>query len=453
MSRGFWRRRLFVAVGLAAVMVAARVAYPLADSYAGSPYGGSPPSIPGTIQAADYDYGGEGVAYGDGSPGNYGGAYRSGDVDIEPSAEGGFDVGWTEDGEWLNYTVNVQSSDSYTAQIRVASPYGGALHIGFNGPSSVWTEVSVPNTGGWQNWTTVNVPVSLGAGVQQMTLLIDAGGFNFSYINVVASGTPPPPPPPPGGGGGGTQLNVATWNIEILNNSEAHARVAMDMMMAFGPQPDVVVIQEAYLDWFNTYLDELQQQTGRTWYGRWASHCQAGNWNGSSCDSQWYQGVAIFSTYEIVGSSSTFFPYSDCWTSARAGLRAALDVNGTTVQVFTTHLQTGGCSDDATARYNSMGRLKSWAANFSTPQLVAGDFNADADQIVTTAGMLPNFADAWPAAGSGWGFTAFEPDPNMRIDYWFSDVGGRAQPVSANVVNWTGDFSDHYPVQASFVIR
>jgi endonuclease/exonuclease/phosphatase family metal-dependent hydrolase len=431
-------------------MVAASPAAPLADDYAGSPYGGTAPSIPGTVQAANYDQGGEGVAYAGEAPGSGSGTgYRSDDIGIEPSSEGGFDVGWTQVGQWMNYTVTVAASGDYIAQIRVASPYdGGAFHIGFNGPSNVWTQLSVPNTGGWQNWTTVSLPVTLGAGVQQITLLVDAAGFNFSYFNVIPASESQPPPDPDG-----TPLNVATWNIEINDSSEGHARLAMDMLMAMAPRPDVVVIQEAYRDWLGTYIDELQQQTGQTWYGQFASHCPTGSWDGSNCTTQWYQGVAILSTYSIIDSSSTLFPFSDCWTSARVALRAALNVNGEPVQVFTTHLQTGGCGDDATARYNSMSLLKAWAANYSTPQLVAGDFNADADQIVTYSGMLPNFVDAWSTVGQDRGFTAFEPNPTMRLDYWFSDASGGAQPVEANVVTWTGDVSDHHPLQATFVIH
>jgi endonuclease/exonuclease/phosphatase family metal-dependent hydrolase len=123
------------------------------------------------------------------------------------------------------------------------------------------------------------------------------------------------------------------------------------------------------------------------------------------------------------------------------------------VQVFTTHLQTGGCSNDAQARYNSMSYLKSWAGNYSQPQIVAGDFNADPDQIDTTSGMLPSFVDSWPIVGSGRGFTAFASNPTMKLDYWFSDSGGRAQPTFTMVVTSTGTVSDHYPVQATFNIR
>src|SRR5262249_11706805 len=73
-------------------------------------YGGTPASIPGTIQAANFDNGGQGVAYGDTTSGNTGGAYRQTDVDIETSSEGGYDVGWIAAGEWLNFTVKVATA-------------------------------------------------------------------------------------------------------------------------------------------------------------------------------------------------------------------------------------------------------------------------------------------------------------------------------------------------------
>src|SRR5205085_3568189 len=121
---------------------------------------------------------------------------RTTGVDIEPSAEGGYDVGWIAKGEWLNFTVNVASAGSYAAQLRVASPSGGgSMRVGFGSPSSVSGSASIPATGGWQNWTTVTVPITLAAGRQVMTFSFDAGGFNISYVNIVAVSTPATPPP------------------------------------------------------------------------------------------------------------------------------------------------------------------------------------------------------------------------------------------------------------------
>jgi hypothetical protein len=182
------------------------------------------------VRAANFDNGAEGAAYHDTSAGNSGGAYRSTDVDLEACVEGGFDVGWTAAGEWLNYTVNAARAGSYSAQLRVASPNGGAMHLGFNGPSSVWASVAIPATGGWQNWANVTVPVTLGAGQQVMTLRFDTGGINIASVTVAASGSPtppptpppptpppptPPPPTPPPSSGGGTLTVPAGGNLQM----------------------------------------------------------------------------------------------------------------------------------------------------------------------------------------------------------------------------------------------
>ena len=124
------------------------------------------------------------------------------------------------------------------------------------------------------------------------------------------------------------------------------------------------MIAEANKNLYAAYIDELQRQTGQTWYGAFATHCEPGQWNGSGCNRDWYQGIGVFSMYRITSSSQTFFPYADCWTSARVGLRAQIDVNGLPVQVFANHLQTGGCSNDAQLRYNSMRDFKAWASNY-----------------------------------------------------------------------------------------
>jgi hypothetical protein len=162
---------------------------PSAGSGGLSPYGGVPAIVPGVIQAENFDDGGEGVAYHDTTPGNTGGVYRATGVDLEPAANGGYDVGWTAAGEWLNYTVNVASAGTYLVQLRVASLAGGSMHVGFNTSSHVWTVVNVPATGGWQAWTTVSFTATLGAGTQQMTLLSDTGGYNVDSISVASSGS------------------------------------------------------------------------------------------------------------------------------------------------------------------------------------------------------------------------------------------------------------------------
>ncbi len=149
-----------------------------------SPFKGSPFAIPGTIQAEDFDNGGQGVAFSDVDASNNGGAYRSTGVDLESSNEAGYNVGWTKPGEWLEYTVNVASAGTHNLAARVASDrYGGAFRVEFGGSDKTGS-LSVSNTGGTQKWTTLNKSVSLSVGQQVMRVYISGGDFNLNFITI-----------------------------------------------------------------------------------------------------------------------------------------------------------------------------------------------------------------------------------------------------------------------------
>jgi hypothetical protein len=163
-------------------------------------YGGTPARIPGTIEAVRFDTGGAGVSYADTTPGNTGGAFRQGDVDIEPSSAGGYNVGWIAAGEWLNYTVTVDAAGTYNAELRVASIGGGALTLAFGAPSNASASVTVPNTGAWQAWTTVTVPVRLAAGQQVMTLKFTSSNFNLHSVKLTSTGGSAPADQPSSSG-------------------------------------------------------------------------------------------------------------------------------------------------------------------------------------------------------------------------------------------------------------
>src|SRR5687768_3125430 len=117
--------------------------------------------LPGFIQAENFDNGGEGVAYHDNDGGDNGGQYRSTAVDIETCSDsgGGFNVGWTGPGEWLEYTVNVANTGDYTLKARLANASGsnGNFRIKIDNNDITGTR-TVAQTGGWQNWTTIQIP-------------------------------------------------------------------------------------------------------------------------------------------------------------------------------------------------------------------------------------------------------------------------------------------------------
>jgi hypothetical protein len=82
-----------------------------------------PSLIPGRLEAEDYKVGGEGVGYHDATPGNSGGQFRSDDVDIEVTTDagGGYNVGWSDPGEWLAFDVEIAQAGAYDLTARMAS--------------------------------------------------------------------------------------------------------------------------------------------------------------------------------------------------------------------------------------------------------------------------------------------------------------------------------------------
>jgi subtilisin family serine protease len=152
-----------------------------------TPFGGTAASIPGVIEAENFDDGGEGVAYHDTTSSNQGGQYRQTGVDIEACSDvgGGYSLGYVAPGEWLKYSVSVATTGSYTLDVRVASPGpGGRFHVEIDGVD-VSGPQTVPNTGGWQIWRSVTVSgIPLTAGSHAMRVVIDANGSSGFFGNL-----------------------------------------------------------------------------------------------------------------------------------------------------------------------------------------------------------------------------------------------------------------------------
>jgi hypothetical protein len=152
-------------------------------------------SIPGLIETEYFDNGGQGISYFDNDIANLGGFYRNTRVDITTVAEddgyhfAGYQIGWVKAGEWLEYMSNVVSSGTYTLEARVASAgTGGTFHVNFGGMNKTGS-LAIPNTGGWDTWTTLRKKVTLTAGNNQMHILMDSNGStgyvgNFDYIRL-----------------------------------------------------------------------------------------------------------------------------------------------------------------------------------------------------------------------------------------------------------------------------
>lgn len=127
----------------------------------GSSSGGGGGSLP-RIQAEDY--------------------FNMSGVQTESCSEGGFNVGWIDQNDWMAWSVNVPSSGNYTIEYRVASQSGGgSLQLESYGGGTNYGSLSIPNTGGWQNWTTISHTVYLNAGTQSLAIKANSGGWNLNW--------------------------------------------------------------------------------------------------------------------------------------------------------------------------------------------------------------------------------------------------------------------------------
>lgn len=152
-------------------------------------------NIPGMIQAVHYDIGNVGVSYHDTNykrvdndpvqtTGNIGWEFRNDGVDIQKSEDAGseYNVGWTESGEWLEYTVNITSGE-YDIIISYASGISDSqIRFKLNDQTIIST-TSLPNSGGYQNWRQLRLGTfDFPEGTHVLRLEVITGGFNISKI-------------------------------------------------------------------------------------------------------------------------------------------------------------------------------------------------------------------------------------------------------------------------------
>jgi hypothetical protein len=177
------------------------------------------------VYCAYYDRGGEGVAYHDSDAKNNGsgslnpadGSYlnefrMSEGVDIsytkmdrDPPIDSTqydkvqpppnmFYVGWTEPGEWVDITVDVEQSGWYTADLLYTSNRGGTFSLDVNGepatgPLKIKSTFDASDPVAWRQWHHWNiatgiVKTKLGRGTNVLTVhILTEGQMNLAYFD------------------------------------------------------------------------------------------------------------------------------------------------------------------------------------------------------------------------------------------------------------------------------
>jgi aryl-phospho-beta-D-glucosidase BglC (GH1 family) len=176
-----------------------------------------PVSIPGTIQAEAFK------------------AQSGIQTETTSDTGGGQNVGWIDAGDWVDYNVNISSAGTYQVQYRVAST-GTTGQVQLKIGSTTYATTSIPNTNGWQTWTTITTTATLPAGSNTLRLNFTGAGFNLNWITFT-SGTVNSPAAP-------ANLTASSGNAQVsLNWSSSSGAASYNVKRATtsgGPYSNVI---------------------------------------------------------------------------------------------------------------------------------------------------------------------------------------------------------------------
>ena len=99
---------------------------------------------------------------------------------------GGFNIGYLNPGDYLDYLINVEKEGEYILDLRVASQYRSgeiAFYLVDDGSEQFLQEVQLPVTGGWQTWQTTTTSIMLPEGYYTLRIKILTGDFNLNWLD------------------------------------------------------------------------------------------------------------------------------------------------------------------------------------------------------------------------------------------------------------------------------
>ena len=161
--------------------------------------------FPTLVQAEDYDEGGQGVSYSDKDIANQGNVYREDGVDVvglecSDSAATkdckGYAIGFTQAGEWTEYSVNVPVDGKYIVKANVATASETSSFMLLVDNDAVTDTIAVPKTDStWNVYKEIDVgTVELKQGEHVLRLLITGDYLNIDWIQFADSANQVLPP-------------------------------------------------------------------------------------------------------------------------------------------------------------------------------------------------------------------------------------------------------------------
>ena len=147
-----------------------------------TPYLAQKHAVPGQIELEDYDEGGQNRAYYDSDTDNQGGEYRNDRVDIVTNDDG-YAVGYTAEGEWLEYTVDIQKTQAFQFEAKVSCGLNTSGFQLFLDDNEITDIVEVPNTLDWDTYAIVKGKTgTLNEGEHVLKVLLTGVYANLDWL-------------------------------------------------------------------------------------------------------------------------------------------------------------------------------------------------------------------------------------------------------------------------------
>ena len=147
------------------------------------PYNGVATAIPGRLETENYDVGGPGKAYMDKDDVNKEMEYRDDAVDIVKASDG-YAIGYTQEGEWLEYTVNVAKEQDYMLTVRYATKSENAGIKLYVDDVAVTEDIIVPQGNDWDTYAVHDAGlVKLPKGEHILKMEILGNYVNIDWLN------------------------------------------------------------------------------------------------------------------------------------------------------------------------------------------------------------------------------------------------------------------------------
>ena len=227
-----------------------------------------------TIDAGDFDAGGQGVSWND-DPGLNGTQSARTDTDVE-LVGAAQDIGYVEAGEWVEYTVNVAEAGTYDLSVNAKTPIGGnTVTVSIEGGAPLATFALPDSNGGSDGFggtTFAETPiqqVTLEAGEQTLRVAFDGApadnGYLLDYRGLTLDKAPDVVANGPIGEAGRldvSQVNGSTWTSVSFSQALDNASVVVGPLTSNDGSPATVRVRNVTDTGFEVQIDEWDYLDG-----------------------------------------------------------------------------------------------------------------------------------------------------------------------------------------------